>query len=50
VRIDYAKVEEEIRWEDSKGTGGLVFLVQLLSLRAITAPGEIGGEGIFPHI
>ncbi|KAJ7368163.1 hypothetical protein DFH08DRAFT_830581 [Mycena albidolilacea] len=34
VRIDYAKVEEEIRWEDSKGT----------------APGEIGGEGIFPHI
>ncbi|KAJ7904384.1 hypothetical protein B0H14DRAFT_2662596 [Mycena olivaceomarginata] len=29
-----AQVEEEIRWEDSKGT----------------APGEIGGEGIFPHI
>ncbi|KAF8211263.1 hypothetical protein K438DRAFT_1806994 [Mycena galopus ATCC 62051] len=34
VRIDYKKVEDEIRWEDSKGS----------------APGEIGGEGIFPHI
>jgi len=34
LRIDYSKVEEEIRWEDSKGTG----------------PGEMGGEGIFPHI
>ncbi|KAF7352901.1 Uracil phosphoribosyltransferase [Mycena venus] len=34
LRIDYSKVEEEIKWEDSKGT----------------APGEMGGEGIFPHI
>jgi hypothetical protein len=25
VRIDYAKVEEEIRWEDSKGTGAAIF-------------------------
>ncbi|KAJ7276270.1 hypothetical protein B0H12DRAFT_1227437 [Mycena haematopus] len=29
LRIDYSRVEEEIRWE---------------------APGEVGGEGIFPHI
>ncbi|KAF7355203.1 Uracil phosphoribosyltransferase [Mycena sanguinolenta] len=34
LRIDYSKVEHEIRWEDSKGT----------------APREVGGEGIFPHI
>ncbi|KAK7061607.1 uracil phosphoribosyltransferase [Favolaschia claudopus] len=33
LRIDYSKLESEIRWEDSKGT----------------APGEVGGEGIFPH-
>jgi len=34
IRIDYSKVEKEIKWEDSKGQ----------------APGEMGGEGIFPHI
>ncbi|KAF7301395.1 Uracil phosphoribosyltransferase [Mycena indigotica] len=34
VRIDYSKVEREVKWEDSKGTG----------------PGEVGGDDIFPHI
>nr|GAT54016.1 uracil phosphoribosyltransferase [Mycena chlorophos] len=34
VRINYNKVEQEIRWENPKGT----------------APGEVGGDGVFPHI
>jgi len=34
LRIDYSHVESDIRWEDPKGE----------------APGEIGGEGIYPHL
>ncbi|KAJ6599196.1 hypothetical protein DFH09DRAFT_1130396 [Mycena vulgaris] len=34
LRIEYSVVEKDIRWEDSKGE----------------VPGEVGGEGMFPHI
>ncbi|KAJ7937179.1 hypothetical protein B0H13DRAFT_1698898 [Mycena leptocephala] len=34
LRIKYATVEKDIKWEDPKAE----------------APGEMGGEGIFPHI
>ncbi|KAJ7068147.1 hypothetical protein C8F01DRAFT_1117012 [Mycena amicta] len=34
VRIEYSKVEAEIRWESSKDS----------------APGEIGDDNVFPHI
>ncbi|KAJ7499049.1 hypothetical protein FB451DRAFT_1204077 [Mycena latifolia] len=34
LRIEYSVVERDIKWEDSKGE----------------VPGEIGGEGMFPHI
>ncbi|CAA7259904.1 unnamed protein product [Cyclocybe aegerita] len=34
LRIDYRKVEKNIKWENGKGT----------------APGGIGEEGIFPHL
>ncbi|KAJ7095256.1 hypothetical protein B0H15DRAFT_967321 [Mycena belliarum] len=34
LRIEYSVVEKEIQWEDSKGE----------------VPGEVGGEGMFPHI
>ncbi|KAJ3517967.1 hypothetical protein NLJ89_g169 [Agrocybe chaxingu] len=51
LRINYRKVEKNIKWENGKGTGAAFVRLDALDLHIFCqAPGGIGEEGIFPHL